>query len=86
MKHLQSKYNNVEIDQHFEHKGLNNFIALSRMASCKEIAISRSTYSWWGAFLSDAERVYYPVIGDEEYFNEKKLFVHDEQRYSKIFI
>ena len=25
------------------------------------IAISQSTYSWWTAFLSNAENIYYPI-------------------------
>ena len=27
----------------------------------RRIVLSQSTYSWWGAFLSDAERIYYPL-------------------------
>jgi hypothetical protein len=30
-------------------------------AQFNNIAISQSTYSWWLAFLSNAENIYYPI-------------------------
>lgn len=33
---------------------------LKLMSSCQEIIMSRSSYSWWAAFLSSSKRVYFP--------------------------
>lgn len=33
---------------------------LKKMASCNEIIMSRSSYSWWAAFLSNADKIYFP--------------------------
>jgi hypothetical protein len=51
------------------------------LASANRLCISNSTFSWWAAWLSDAERIYYPDIGDA-HFN--KLWVYDEDRYIRI--
>lgn len=33
---------------------------LKELASCQKIIMSRSSFSWWAAFLSNAEKVYFP--------------------------
>ena len=51
------------------------------LASAKRICVSNSTFSWWAAWLSDAERIYYPDVGYDT-FNE--LWVDDENRYVRM--
>jgi len=42
------------------------------VASFKKIVLSQSTFSWWAAFLSDAEEIYYPLPqkGESKLVNE----------------
>lgn len=56
------------------------------LSSYKHICISQSSYSWWAAWLSDAEVIYYP-ISSKNYWqhrdddNDANLIVTDENRY-----
>jgi len=43
-----------------ELSNLSDIDDLKKMASCNEIIMSRSSYSWWAAFLSNANKVYFP--------------------------
>ena len=53
--------------------------------SANKILLTSSTYCWWAAFLSDANEIYYPWIGDliptDKWVN---WFVDDEDRYIVI--
>ena len=51
------------------------------LASANRLCISNSTFSWWAAWLSDAERIYCPDMKND-FIN--KLWVHDENRYIRI--
>jgi len=54
---------------------------LSLMASHKKIILSRSSYSWWGAVLSDAEEIYYPNPASGFWSNQmphKNVAISDE--------
>ncbi|SVC77996.1 uncharacterized protein METZ01_LOCUS330850, partial [marine metagenome] len=51
------------------------------LASAKRLCIANSTFGWWAAWLSNAERIYYPDIGNENFNN---LWVYDEDRYIRI--
>lgn len=59
------------------------------IASSKNIFISMSTYSWWGSFLSDAEKIFFPK-SPKMYWNNQThpdqvlLEVTDEDRYIYI--
>ncbi len=35
--------------------------SLRFIRSARRIVLSQSTYSWWGAFLSEADRIYFPL-------------------------
>lgn len=63
-----------------------NFITMSRMMSCDEIAISKSTYSWWIAYLSNCHKIYFPDGGTpvNGYFQDNQVFVSDDSRYTKV--
>lgn len=52
------------------------------MASCDEIVIARSTYSWWAGFLGFSKRVYFPEVSTG-YFSTG-FWVDDDARYIKI--
>jgi hypothetical protein len=60
-----------------------DFVELS---SYKHICISQSSYSWWAAWLSNAEVIYYP-LSSKKYWqhrgdgNDINLIVTDESRY-----
>lgn len=59
------------------------------LASYKHICISQSSYSWWAAWLSNAETIYYP-LNSTNYWQHRgdgddvNLIVVDENRY--IFV
>ena len=42
------------------HSGFKNSNHLKLMSSCKYFIIPNSSFSWWSAFLSNSEHVYYP--------------------------
>jgi hypothetical protein len=85
IEHLKQKYKHLSVDYSHNHTGRNNRDVLSVMSSCKELAISKSTFSWWAAYLGNAEKVYYPSTPlDTDYFADKYYFVSDEDRYIKI--
>lgn len=85
IQELKARYSNLTVDNSYTCTGKNNFDVLSEMSSCDEIAISKSSFSWWAAFLSDAKKVYYPSTPQEnDYFADKFLFVDNEDRYIKI--
>jgi len=60
------------------------------ISSFNKICISKSTFSWWAAFLSDAEEIYIPNASHgiwcwEECRGEGiDLFVDDEPRYINV--
>ena len=71
----------------------NNRIDLRTIKSFSKIIISQSTFSWWGAFLSNASEIFVPVPnrGTARLKNEWSiarpdiaLFVDDEERYKYI--
>lgn len=49
--------------------------------SFKKIAISTSTFSWWAAFLSDAEQIFFPDTTNvpENCWNQGKHFVKEDR-------
>ena len=57
------------------------------LRSAKKLIMSLSTFSWWGAFLSEAEEIYMP---DPDYGvwrrinNDINLRIDDENRYHFI--
>jgi hypothetical protein len=57
--------------------------SLRFIRSARRIVLSQSTYGWWGAFLSEADRIYFPVPRDSVWspgaFSD--LRVTDESRY-----
>jgi len=66
---------------------------LRAMKAFNKIIVSQSTYSWWGAFLSEADEVFMPVPlpGNSKLINEWSsgrpdiaLFVDDEDRYQYL--
>lgn len=55
----------------------NQFVDLCMMTMCKYHIISNSTFSWWGAWLSNGEK----VISPKKWYND---YIHDEQEWHKI--
>lgn len=50
--------------------------------SANKILLTPSTYCWWAAFLSNAEEIYYPMLGDLIPTEDKQnLLVDDDDRY-----
>lgn len=59
----------------------------SLLTRATKIVISPSTYSWWGAYLSNATKIIYPWIGDLiPSKSGPNLFVDDEDRYIGVDI
>lgn len=57
----------------------------SLLTRASMLVISPSTYSWWGAYLSDATKILYPWIGDLVPTKlGPNLFVDDEDRYIRV--
>lgn len=78
--------------QDFYYKFLNDFreydpiivrcyepvVSMAYGALFNNIAISQSTYSWWLAFLSNAENVYYPIPTEGPFsFNDDRYYGTD---------
>ncbi len=61
----------------------------NRLRSARNIVLSVSTFAWWAAWLSDAQRIYYPVAGlfdpararSRPWEWQQDLWVPDEPRY-----
>lgn len=77
-----------EIQKHFDCTIISNscWSDFAELASYKHICISQSSYSWWAAWLSDAETIYYP-LSSKKYWQHRgdgddiNLIVTDESRY-----
>lgn len=54
------------------------------MVSANRLAMSLSSFTWWAAFLSRAERIYYPLVPDEPAHNIC-LKVDDQPEYNFIW-
>ena len=57
------------------------------LTQSNRIIMSASTFSWWGAFLSKAKEIYYPLQGNwnvttKTWFDD--LIVSDESRYTYL--
>ena len=53
-------------------------VSMGYGALFNNIAISQSTYSWWLAFLSNAENVYYPIPTEGPFsFNDDRYYGTD---------
>ena len=83
---LRNKYKNLEI-----HHGA-PLEDMRSVQSAHTLLISSSTFSWWGALLSDAEKIYFPDLYNWSefavYFPGKdipseNLFPHDQNRFVK---
>jgi Glycosyl transferase family 11 len=61
----------------------------NRLRAARNLVLSVSTFAWWAAWLSDAERIYYPIAGlfDPERVRlrswewQPDMWVSDESRY-----
>jgi len=66
-----------------------SWIDFVELSSYKHICISQSSFSWWAAWLSNAEKIYYP-LSSKKYWqhrndgNDVNLVVTDEDRYIYI--
>jgi Glycosyl transferase family 11 len=49
-------------DVEFHENRINPVYDLWYMSKCDEFLISNSTYSWWAAYLSNSNKIYYPSI------------------------
>ena len=63
------------------------------LTNATKIIMSQSTFSWWAAFISKAQIIYFPTINNDNnalwHTIPKRnidLFVNDEKRYIKIKI
>ncbi len=56
------------------------------ITTAKTVVMSQSTFSWWAAFLSDSNQVFYPrpSVGLWAGNRGNDLFVSDESRYKAI--
>lgn len=87
MRYLQTKYKNVKL------KMGNNENDFLFICNATNIGISQSTFSWWAAFISMADKIFFPLGMNNNYLwyeNSSKeridLFVDDEERYIKKII
>ena len=82
-------------DEYFDFlKPLNKEVIFARFSpieqfsiikNSKKIILSPSTFSWWAAFLSDADEIYYPLYSDlKPTENAQNWIVDDEARYKYI--
>lgn len=73
------KYSNVV------YANYNEIETFSIIRSANNIIMSPSTFSWWGAFLSEAEKIYYPMYTDFlPSVDRQNMIVDDENRYKYI--
>ena len=94
----QDPYNNILADLlpynpvYLDHTNAINTFNFVRLFN--NIALSQSTYSWWAAYLSDADNIYFPITKDGPWsygINQRskwKDFRHDlmvdEPRYKYV--
>lgn len=84
---IQSPYI-IELKKYFDCPVVSNscWEDFVELASYKHICISQSSYSWWAAWLSNAETIYYP-LSSKNYWQHRgdgddiNLIVIDENRY-----
>lgn len=55
----------------------NQFVDLCMMAMCKYHIISNSTFAWWGAWLSDSQK----IIAPKKWYND---YIHDTNEWYEI--
>jgi hypothetical protein len=63
-----------------------------RLRRSRNIVLSVSSFAWWAAWLSDAQRIFYPLVGlfDPQRARQRpaawqqNLWVNDEPRYSAL--
>jgi hypothetical protein len=57
------------------------------LTSAKKMILSRSSFSFWAGFLSDAEEIYFPNP-NKGFLSEgnQDLFVEDEERYKSVSV
>jgi len=58
-------------------QSLNHFIDLCMMSMCKYHIISNSTFAWWGAWLSDYDK----VISPKKWYND---YIHNTKEWYEI--
>lgn len=64
------------------------------LINSNKIVMSQSTFCWWAAFISKAEKIFFPIVGDSNsegiwFVNpwiNIDLFVDDDKRFNKITI
>lgn len=61
--------------EQFEFPNGNEIEDMNMMASCKGIIGSNSSFSWWGAYLSGAEKIIFPKQWFSDINNEKFIGV-----------
>ena len=56
--------------------------SLRFIRAARRIVLSQSTYGWWGAYLSDADRIYFPVPKTSLWSTRSRVDLRvDEPRY-----
>jgi hypothetical protein len=70
-------------------KESNDVEDLKSLASCEHIVMSRSSFSWWAAFLSNAKEIYFPRPSSGMWSLKdtphKDLFINYPE-YKEVFI
>lgn len=87
IKTLLTKYKNTKVKMG---GSANDFLFI---CNATNIGISQSTFSWWAAFISKANKIYFPLGTNNSYLwyenppkERMNLFVNDEKRYIKKLI